>query len=77
MFLIVDAQEISKIHSSSLGCNITVQRINTNTNNVVLIQEEDTFVPLYMSKAKTKAKQKIKKIENTFIFFRKIVLLCK
>ena len=56
MFLIVDAQKISKIHSSSLVCNITVQRINTNTNNVVLIQEEDTFVPLYMSK-KQKQKQ--------------------
>ena len=56
MFLIVDAQKISKIHSSSLVCSITVQRINTNTNNVVLIQEEDTFVPLYMSK-KQKQKQ--------------------
>ena len=56
MFLIVDAQKISKIHSSSLVCSITVQMINTNTNNVVLIQEEDTFVPLYMSK-KQKQKQ--------------------
>ena len=58
MFLIVHTQKISKTHSSSSVCNITVQSIDTNTNNFVLIREEDTFVPLYMSKKQNKTKNK-------------------